>query len=83
MSLTLQDLKNGDVVIVNSCFGAGPLVVGTIVNMEENIKNGFPGIDYTTSNGAEKWAYLSQVVRKADGLEFVSTIEPQMYGENI
>lgn len=78
MNLKLEDLKEGDVVIVDSNFGSGPLVTGIVINVEADIKNGRPGIDYKNERGSESWAYLSQVVQKVSPLKFVSKIEPSM-----
>jgi len=78
MNLKLEDLKKGDTVVVSANFGLGPLVTGIVINVESDIKNGRPGIDYKNKRGSESWAYLSQVVQKVNPLKFVSNIEPSM-----
>lgn len=56
--VTLKDIREGSVVIVREAFGTGPERKVVVENVETDIKNGRPGIDY-----ADSWAYLSQVVR--------------------
>ena len=54
----IEDIRVGSVVIVRGNFGAGFPQQVVVEEVEDNIKNGHPGIDY---NGS--WAYLSQVDR--------------------
>jgi len=54
----LSDIRIGSRVIVRDNFGMGTPREVTVVGLEEDIKNGRPGIDYD-----ESWAYLSQVDR--------------------
>jgi hypothetical protein len=54
----LNDIREGSVVIVREAFGTGPERRVIVEAVEEDIKNGRPGIDYDGS-----WAYLTQVVR--------------------
>jgi hypothetical protein len=54
----LKDIRPGSVVIVRGNFGNGQPHTVTVENVEEDIKNGRPGIDY-----ADSWAYLTQVER--------------------
>ena len=56
--LTVNDMREGSVVIVRGNFGTGPEERVTVLNVDSDIKNGRPGIDYD-----ESWAYLSQVMR--------------------
>lgn len=59
--MQLEDISVGDVVEVMDAWGTGPLLVGTVVEIEEDIKNGEPGISYDLHDGHSKWAYLYQV----------------------
>jgi hypothetical protein len=52
----LDDIRKGSVVIVRGNFGSGRPQQVVVEAVEEDIKNGRPGIDYDGS-----WAYLSQV----------------------
>jgi len=52
----LKDIREGSVVIVRGNFGQGPAERVTVVEVEEDVKNGRPGICYD-----ESWAYLTQV----------------------
>ena len=54
----IEDMREGSVVIVREAFGTGPERRVVVENVESDIKNGRPGIDY-----ADSWAYLTQVVR--------------------
>lgn len=54
----LSDIREGSVVIVRGAFGTGPAERVTVVEVEEDVKNGRPGICYD-----ESWAYLTQVER--------------------
>jgi hypothetical protein len=56
--VTLKDIREGSVVIVRGNFGNGPEERVTVQEVEEDVKNGRPGICYD-----ESWAYLSQVMR--------------------
>lgn len=55
----LEDLNVGDTVVVNT-WGNGKQS-GTIVEVEDDIKNGMPGISYDTANGEGFWCYLDQI----------------------
>lgn len=59
--VTLKQLREGSVVYVRGAFGTGPAVKATVTAVEKDIKNGRPGIDYTTEDGDDLWAYLDQV----------------------
>jgi hypothetical protein len=63
----LKDIRQGSVVIVRTDFGTGIPVRAIVDTVDENIKNGLPGIDYTYAGAANwhdgSWAYLSQVER--------------------
>ena len=54
----LSDMRVGSRVIVRDNFGTGRPREVTVLDLDEDIKNGRPGIDYEGS-----WAYLSQVDR--------------------
>ena len=56
-------LKEGSIVEVRGNFGSGPLELAAVTCVENDIKNGLPGIDYTTYAGASHWAYMHQVHR--------------------
>lgn len=44
-----------------SCW-SGAYRSGTIKNIEMDIKNGRPGVDYTSDKGEGFWCYLDQIV---------------------
>jgi len=54
----LSDIRVGSVVRVRDNFGMGSPKTVTVTGVDEDIKNGRPGIDYDDS-----WAYLTQVDR--------------------
>jgi hypothetical protein len=56
--VTLKDIREGSVVVVRGNFGNGPEERVTVQEVEEDVKNGRPGICYD-----ESWAYLTQVMR--------------------
>ena len=56
--VTLKDIREGSIVIVRGDFGSGRPQQVVVEAVEEDIKNGRPGIDYEGS-----WAYLTQVDR--------------------
>ena len=56
--IKLEDIREGSVVIVRGNFGSGTPQRVVVEAVEEDIKNGRPGIDYEGS-----WAYLTQVDR--------------------
>ena len=60
MAVTLNEIREGSVVKVRGDFGRGILVSAQVDEVLEDIKNGFPGIDYT-ANGVSHWAYLDAV----------------------
>lgn len=59
-AITLNSLREGSIVKVATAFGSGRVVTAEVTEVEEDVKNGLPGICYTT-NGEGGWAYLSQV----------------------
>ena len=63
--ITLKQVRVGSVVMVRPGFGGSRAEQATIVNVESDIKNGFPGIDYYTGTDADdcSWAYLTQIDR--------------------
>jgi len=54
----LSDIREGSIVRVRDNFGNGSPKTVTVLGVDEDIKNGLPGIDYDDS-----WAYLTQVDR--------------------
>ena len=54
----VSDIRAGSVVIVKGNFGLGMSQIVSVDYVEDNIKNGKPGITYDRS-----WAYLDQVVQ--------------------
>ena len=54
----VSDIRTGSIVIVRGNFGLGMSQIVSVENVEDNIKNGKPGITYGHS-----WAYLDQVVQ--------------------
>jgi alpha-D-ribose 1-methylphosphonate 5-triphosphate synthase subunit PhnL len=54
----VSDIRAGSVVIVKGNFGLGMSQIVSVDYVEDNIKNGKPGITYGRS-----WAYLDQVVQ--------------------
>lgn len=61
--ISLDDVRTGSVVVINSGFGNEPAETVTLTGVEDDVKNGFPGCVYTDSAGEGRWAYLSQIVR--------------------
>jgi hypothetical protein len=59
--MKLSDLNIGSVVKVATDFGSGRVVTGVVVELESDIKNGYPGISYDLPDGDGGWAYLHQV----------------------
>jgi len=58
VNVTISDIRSGSRVIVRDNFGSGRPREVVVENVDEDIKNGRPGIDYDDS-----WAYLTQVDR--------------------
>jgi len=64
MTITLKQVRAGSVVIVRGSFGNGRPVQATVVEVERDIKNGYPGIDYEVHGEEDgSWAYLTQIDR--------------------
>jgi len=57
-NVNLKDIRVGSRVVVRDNFGTGTPREVTVLDLDEDIKNGRPGIDYD-----ESWAYLTQVDR--------------------
>ena len=61
-------LTVGMTVQIKSSFGNGPIHTGVIPEIEEDIKNGYPGISYDVvgldgkPTDDSRWAYLDQVL---------------------
>ena len=55
--ISTKDIRTGSIVIVKGNFGLGWSQLVSVDYVEENIKNGRPGIEY-----GRQWAYLDQVV---------------------
>ena len=61
--ITLKQVRQGSIVKVRGGFGSEPAKRAKVTCVESDIKNGYPGIDYTViATGDEHWAYLDQVV---------------------
>ena len=58
----LSDMRMGSKVQVRGNFGMDRAERGLVTSAEEDIKNGRPGISYTTLTST-KWAYLDQVTK--------------------
>jgi alpha-D-ribose 1-methylphosphonate 5-triphosphate synthase subunit PhnL len=54
----ISDIRTGSIVVVRGDFGLGMSQLVSVDYVEDNIKNGKPGITYDRS-----WAYLDQVVQ--------------------
>ncbi len=63
--VNLKDIRVGSTVMVRGNFGRAWPLAAVVDEVEEDIKNGQPGIDYTIPGkaGSSGWAYLSQVDR--------------------
>lgn len=59
MRYKLNELKVGQKVIVNT-WAEGDRI-GFITELCEDVKNGYPGIEYEDNQGLSWWAYLDQV----------------------
>lgn len=59
--ITIEQIRVGSKIRVRGGWGAEPARTVIVEGVDADIKNGRPGIDYTESNGTERWAYLSQV----------------------
>ena len=65
----LNDMREGSIVVVRGDKGHGPQERGRVDIVCQDVKHGYPGIDYTLldSNGNPTnrmfWAYLDQVDR--------------------
>jgi hypothetical protein len=57
-TVRLSDIRTGSIVVVRGDFGLGMSHIASVDYVEDNIKNGKPGIAYGRS-----WAYLDQVVQ--------------------
>lgn len=53
----IEDIREGSVVMVRPNFGTGFAQRVVVEEVEDDIKNGIPGICY-----GDHWAYLHQVV---------------------
>jgi hypothetical protein len=56
--IKISDIREGSVVVVRDNFGQGSPKTVTVSGVDDDIKNGRPGIEYN-----ESWAYLTQVDR--------------------
>lgn len=60
MTIKYSDLQNGmRIEVLNS----GAVHIGTIVELERDIKNGMPGANYDLDNGEGYWCYVDQIRR--------------------
>lgn len=61
--IKLTQLRPGSTVLIRADIGVGSSVEATVTHVTSSIKNGLPGIHYTTKTGQVQWAFLSQVER--------------------
>lgn len=60
--IRLEQIREGSIVFVRGGFGAEPATKALVEEVEEDIKNGRPGITYREiATGNPRWAYLNQV----------------------
>lgn len=61
--ITLKQVREGSIVYLRGDFGTGPLIRAIVTNVEQDIKNGLPGVDYYPESDPSdgRWAYLDQV----------------------
>jgi hypothetical protein len=59
----LKEMRRGSEIILRPAWGSKPPERARVEAVESNIKNGRPGIDYTSESGEPHWAYLDQVDR--------------------
>ena len=57
-TIRVSDIRTGSIVTVRGDFGLGMSQIVSVDYVEDNIKNGKPGIAY-----GRNWAYLDQVVQ--------------------
>lgn len=62
-TIPLSKIRIGSRVKVRGGFGTEPIRLVTVNNVEADIKNGRPGIDYTEADGTGRWAYMDQVLQ--------------------
>jgi hypothetical protein len=58
MSIALQEVRRGSVVMLRGGFGNDPPRRVTLTGVYADVKNGQPGVDYEGH-----WAYLDQIVK--------------------
>jgi hypothetical protein len=58
----LKQLRVGSTIRVRGAFGTGPVTLASVEDVDEDIKNGSPGIEYRDLGNEQHWAYLDQVV---------------------
>ena len=58
----LKQLRVGSTIRVCGEFGSGPVTLASVEGVDEDIKNGRPGIEYRDLRNNPYWAYLDQVV---------------------
>jgi hypothetical protein len=61
MTVKYSDLREDMKIEVRTY--TGELHIGTIVELERDIKNGFPGANYDLDNGEGYWCYVDQITR--------------------
>lgn len=60
--ITVSDVREGSLVMVRGNFGGGFATLGKVLEVEDDIKNGLPGIGYIIEKETHgNWAYMSQV----------------------
>lgn len=65
-SVDFDSLEVGDTVLVATDFGGGPTVKAVITLVDDDIKDGRPGIDYFIVSDPNdlRWAYADQIIKK-------------------
>ena len=58
----LKDIRVGSTVRVATNFGSGHVTLGSVDEVDSDIKNGRAGIGYKNLRNEGSWAYLEQVV---------------------
>lgn len=64
--MNISQVEMGKKYYIQSSFGNGRLVVGTITEIDNDIKNGIPGVGYEDEDGEGFWAYDHQVKKAVD-----------------
>ena len=58
----IDQVREGSVIIVRGRWGSDDAIRATVTGVEEDIKNGYPGVCYyITDPNSLHWAYFDQV----------------------